>query len=400
HSRLMGDQKFEAPNFLRVDVVLNRAELFRNECKRLILETEKACRRMQSDDSKRLDQRVRDIQFLKKELELKLEEIVPEIDVLVDLQSRVRKALELNQEALRVTVLCLDERRRRAPSERMPDEVNTELLKEWETYEEVASLLQSVQEQISEQIRLNRSAKYHLERDLREKFEAQNIDNSCALMTVSSQLPDRKTETIIVYCFPFPFLPWAVTPKQWENISDLTMAKAEQQKSNSLSLRALVESVLAQTATDMQKQFKATTEALQLHIQQIKSTKSLQEEKLPKILSEINSQQKIREDLQAAIAENEHFLTLAQSRLALRQQRPGKEQCHDPAQAQLLAEVQQLTAHINKLREEVGQSEEEQRALARCQLDLKESIDTKANSLYIDEVICMQHREPIIIRNF
>ncbi|XP_021172531.2 tektin-1 [Fundulus heteroclitus] len=389
------DQKFEAPNFLRVDVVLNRAELFRNECKRLILETEKACRRMQSDDSKRLDQRVRDIQFLKKELELKLEEIVPEIDVLVDLQSRVRKALELNQEALRVTVLCLDDRRRRAPSERMPDEVNTELLKEWETYEEVASLLQSVQEQISEQIRLNRSAKYHLERDLREKFEAQNIDNSCALMTVHSihNLQMSKQNTAGLGSL-------AVTPKQWENISDLTMAKAEQQKSNSLSLRALVESVLAQTATDMQKQFKATTEALQLHIQQIKSTKSLQEEKLPKILSEINSQQKIREDLQAAIAENEHFLTLAQSRLALRQQRPGKEQCHDPAQAQLLAEVQQLTAHINKLREEVAQSEEEQRALARCQLDLKESIDTKANSLYIDEVICMQHREPIIIRNF
>ncbi|KAM4590059.1 tektin-1 [Fundulus diaphanus] len=386
------NQKFEAPNFLGVDVVLNRAELFRNECKRLILETEKSCRRMQSDDSKRLDQRIRDIQFLKKELELKLEEIVPEIDDLVDLQSRVRKALELNQEALRVTVLCLDERKKQAPSERLPDEVNTELLKEWETYEEVASLLQSVQEQISEQIRLNRSAKYHLERDLREKFEAQSIDNSCALMTVHNLQMSKQNTTGLASS--------AVTPKQWENISDLTMAKAEQQKSNSLSLRALVESVLAQTATDMQKQFKATTEALQLHIQQIKSTKSLQEEKLPKILSEINSQQKIREDLQAAITENEHFLTLAQSRLALRQQRPGKEQCHDPAQAQLLAEVQQLTAHINKLREEVAQSEEEQRALARCQLDLKESIDTKANSLYIDEVICMQHREPIIIRNF
>uniref|UniRef100_A0A3Q2Q1W4 Tektin n=1 Tax=Fundulus heteroclitus TaxID=8078 RepID=A0A3Q2Q1W4_FUNHE len=403
------DQKFEAPNFLRVDVVLNRAELFRNECKRLILETEKACRRMQSDDSKRLDQRVRDIQFLKKELELKLEEIVPEIDVLVDLQSRVRKALELNQEALRVTVLCLDERR-------MRDGVIINLIKKpcqqqhvccvcWEQQCIVHSFNVSTfheQEQRMMHIlflcsRLNRSAKYHLERDLREKFEAQNIDNSCALMTVHSIHNLQMSNSS---CFPFPFLPWAVTPKQWENISDLTMAKAEQQKSNSLSLRALVESVLAQTATDMQKQFKATTEALQLHIQQIKSTKSLQEEKLPKILSEINSQQKIREDLQAAIAENEHFLTLAQSRLALRQQRPGKEQCHDPAQAQLLAEVQQLTAHINKLREEVGQSEEEQRALARCQLDLKESIDTKANSLYIDEVICMQHREPIIIRNF
>ncbi|KAK5617023.1 hypothetical protein CRENBAI_016503 [Crenichthys baileyi] len=338
-------QKFGGPDFLNVEVALNRAELFRAECKRLILETEKACRRMQNDDSKRLDQRVRDIQFLKKELELKLEEIVPEIDVLVALNSRVMKALEKNKEALRVTILCLDERRKQAPSDRLQDEVNTELLKEWETFEEVASLLQNVQEQISEQIRS------------------------------------------------------AVTPKLWENISDLNIAKAEQQKSNSLSLRALVESVLGQMAADMQKQFEATTKAFQVNIQQLKSAKGQLEEKLPKILSEINSQQRIREDLQEAITENEHFLTLAKSRLALRQQRPGKEQCHDPAQAQLLAEVQQLIAHISKLHEEVAQSEEEQRALARCQLELKENIDSKASSLYIDEVVCMQHREPIIIRN-
>lgn len=34
--------------------------------------------------------------------------------------------------------------------------------------------------------RLNRSGKYHLEHDLKEKFEAQCIDNSCALMTICS----------------------------------------------------------------------------------------------------------------------------------------------------------------------------------------------------------------------
>lgn len=56
------------------------------------------------------DQRVRDIQFLKKELELKLEEIIVEIDVLIALQSRVGKALEACKEPLRVTVVCLEER--------------------------------------------------------------------------------------------------------------------------------------------------------------------------------------------------------------------------------------------------------------------------------------------------
>lgn len=56
------------------------------------------------------DQRVRDIQFLKKELELKLEEIIVEIDDLIALQSRVVKALEACKEPLRVTILCLEER--------------------------------------------------------------------------------------------------------------------------------------------------------------------------------------------------------------------------------------------------------------------------------------------------
>lgn len=56
------------------------------------------------------DQRVRDIQFLKKELEIKLEEIILAIDDLLVLQSRVGKALEACKEPLRVTVLCQEER--------------------------------------------------------------------------------------------------------------------------------------------------------------------------------------------------------------------------------------------------------------------------------------------------
>lgn len=74
-----------------------------------------------------------------------------------------------------------------------------------------------------------------------------------------------------------------VTLEQWENISDLNMAKAVQQKSNSMSLRALAESVLQQTAADMQKQFQATTAAFQLNIHQIKFTKDQMELKLPKV---------------------------------------------------------------------------------------------------------------------
>nr|XP_033493276.1 tektin-1 [Epinephelus lanceolatus] len=380
------------PNLVNIDAVQNHSELFRADCMRLMQQADKACKLMQGDDNRRLDQRVSDIQYLKKELELQLEEIIVEIDVLIALQSRVVKALEACKEPLTVTTLCLEERMKRFPSDRLRDDVERELLKEKEVIEGAASLLQSVLEQITEQIRLNRSAKYHLEKDLKEKSKAQCIDNSCALRTTNTINNLQITNTEL------PSL--TVTPKQWEKISDLNIAKAVQQKTNSVSLRAQVESVLEQTATDMQKQVQDTAAALQLNIQRIKSAKSQMEDKLTKILSEFANQQRIPEDLQVAITNSEQALSLAQARLALRWQRPGKEQCHDPAQSQLLAEVQQLTTHINKLREATSQSEEEQRALVRCQLELQESIEIKANSLYIDEVICTHHREPIIIHNF
>lgn len=74
-----------------------------------------------------------------------------------------------------------------------------------------------------------------------------------------------------------------MTPKQWENISEINIAKAEQQKANSVSLRALVESLLEQTFTDMQKQVQATTAAFKLSVQETKSAKSQMEDQLAKV---------------------------------------------------------------------------------------------------------------------
>lgn len=75
----------------------------------------------------------------------------------------------------------------------------------------------------------------------------------------------------------------SVTPMQWENISDINMAKAEQQRNNSMSLRALVESLLEQTAFDMQKQFQATTQVFQVNIQDLKKAKGQMEDQLSKV---------------------------------------------------------------------------------------------------------------------
>ncbi|XP_061537895.1 tektin-1 [Phycodurus eques] len=388
NTHLIGGSTLES-----IDVIRNHSKLFRGQCTRLIEDFSKSCQRLEDDDSERLDHRVRDIHFVKEELDLKLEENILEIEQLIALQNRVMKAIESCEEPLRVTLLCIDERNK--PPEKVDDEVGRELLKEADLTKGVMALMQRVAKQIAEQIRLNQSAKFQLERDLKEKYEAQQLDTSCALMTPHSlidtqQISNGKTGP--------PSL--SVTPAQWGNHSDFNIAKAEHEKRNSVSLRALVESLLAQTAVDMQKQFEATSAAFQFNIKQLKTVKSQMEEQLSKVLSEFTSQQRNRDDLLVAVAENEHFLSLAQARLDLRQQRPRKEQCHDPAQSQLLAEVDQLTCQIAKLHETVEQSEEQQRALVRCQLELQHNIEVKARLLYVDEVICGQLRKPIVIHNF
>ncbi|KAM3875385.1 tektin-1 [Diretmus argenteus] len=388
-------QQAGGTNLMHIETMRSHSERLTAESKRLIEESDKASKRLQQHANKKLDQRIQDIQFFRKELERNLEELVVEIDVLILCKSRVEKALEACTEPLRVTTLCLEERMKHPAGDRVNDEVARELLKEREVIEGVASLLQRTLEQMTEQIRLNRSAKYHLEKDLKDKHEAQCIDDSCALMTnrsLSNHQKPKDTDTAL------PSV--TVSPEEWEGFSDVNMAKAQREKSNSLSLRALVESLLEQTAADMQTQVQVTTSAFQRNVHRTRTTKAHMEDQLAKVVLEVGSQQRNMEALQVAIAEKEIPLRVAQARLSTRGQRPNKEQCHDQAQSHLLSEVQQLTNHISKMQEAAGQSQVKQRRLIRCQLELQENIELKANTLYIDEVICTQLREPVVIHRF
>ncbi|XP_028818406.1 tektin-1 [Denticeps clupeoides] len=404
-SRIMEPpQKFLPQDWRRAnDVQYNSAEAERTrserltaECKRLMEESDKCGKRMQQDTNQKLEHRIRDIKFWRMELKMRLDEMLQEIKTLMISRGRVERALESCTEPLRVTTLCLSERQKRVGIDLVHDEVEQELVKEMEITEGVAALLQRTLEQSNEQIRLNRSAVYYLEKDLRDKFQAEQIDDSCSVLTNTSSNNDDQLGKAM--CLQFSRT--IVTPEEWESFSDVNISKADKERSNSLSLRALVDRVLEQTATDMRNQYKSSSVAMEHNIQEVKSTKSLLEEHLCKVLAEIGSQERNLEYLKVAIGDKEGPLKVAQARLSARSQRPNVELCHDPAHLKLLSEVQELTAHVNRLKEAQSQSELELRALTRRQLALEEEIQIKSHSLYIDEVICTQLRQPIVIQSF
>ncbi|XP_063061879.1 tektin-1 isoform X2 [Engraulis encrasicolus] len=373
-----------------------RSERLTAESQRLMEQCDKTAKRMQAEASKKLEMRITDIKFWKLELDRKLDEVVRETENLITYRSRVQRALESCSEPLTVTIQCLAEREKRMGIDLVHDEVEVELMKQREVIEGVAALLERTLEQTNEQIRLNRSAKYYLEKDLQDKFKAENIDDFCSVLT--STYPD--SESTGAGAAMDHLAGNMVTPDEWETFSDINLLKVEKERTNSVALRSLVDNLLQQTAADMSTQHNTASSTLEMNVQRIKTAKATLEDHLSKVLAEVGSQEKNLEALRVALADKEGPLRVAQGRLQARSLRPNVELCHDAVQAQLLLEVQTLGEQINSLKATLAASEMELRALDRRQLALEEQIHSKAHALYIDEVVCTQLRQPIAIHNF
>ncbi|KAM9615931.1 tektin-1 isoform 1-T2 [Morphnus guianensis] len=384
----------------------SRSERTIAESQRLLDEIEKTTQKTQSDVNKKIEQRQEEIKFWRQELDNKLEQIVHETEVLLTFKTRLEKSLESCKEPLVIAQKCLLNRQRRAGIDLVHDEVEQELVKEAEVLQGVIALLGRTLEQTNEQIRLNRSTKYNLEMDLKDKFTASMIDDYCASLTNNS--PDiRYADNALKIEGNF------VSPEDWTDFSNINVEKADKQRNNSLALRALIDGILSQTVNDMRKQCEMVNVAFRNRVMEVKDAKHKLETLLAmrqcaalpsvgfvKVMNETASQEKNIAALRKAIADKEGPVKVAQTRLEARNHRPNVELCYDTVQYRLISEVQEITKNIQRLKDTLAQAETELKGLRRQQLSLEEEIQLKENTLYIDEVLCMQMRESLYINNF
>ncbi|NWJ02021.1 TEKT1 protein, partial [Crypturellus undulatus] len=375
------------------DAQKSSSERVAAESQRLMEETEKTTQKTQSDVNKKIEQRLEEIKFWKQELDDRLEQIVNETEVLLTFKTRVEKALESCKEPLFITQQCLLNRERRVGIDLVHDEVEQELLKEAEVIKGVTALLERTLGQTNEQIRLNRSAKYQLEMDLRDKFTALMIDDYCAGLT--NNTPDiRYTNNAV------KMEGNSVSLEDWIDFSNINIEKADKQRNSSLALRALIDRILSQTINDMRKQYETVNVAFRNRVKEVKDAKQKLETLLAVVMNETASQEKNITALEKAISDKEGPVQVAQTRLEARTHRPNVELCRDIVQYRLINEVEEITKNIQRLKDTLAQAKAELKGLSRQQLFLEEEIQVKENTLYIDEVLCMQMRESVSIKNF
>lgn len=379
--------------YANAEVERQAAERLVDESKRLDDETRKRAEKTQADVKKKLQQRLDDIRFWKKELDDKLDGIVKEIDSLVAFRTRVEKALQATDEPLHIARACLSNRESRLKIDLVHDDVQKELLKEVETLEGVQALLQRTLEESTEQLRLNRKAKYLLEKDLKDKFQAQDIDEYCEnLKNNSAGLAlcpgSAKIETN------------STSPEEWQDFSHENIENAERERQNSTSLRSNIDGILQQVSNDQRKQVDATNLAFNNRIAETKDTKGKLEDHLNKVILQIKEIEENISRLKKAIDDKEEPMKLAQTRLDTRTQRPNVELCRDAVQYRLIEEVGELNCSLEQLKSRLADTQDSLKGLTRRQLDLEDDINVKGNTIFIDEVECMGMRKSINIQQF
>lgn len=369
------------------------AERLIDESDRLIDETDVTTKKTQRDVNKKFEQRLDDITFWKDELNRKLDDTKHEIDTLVAYQTRLRNALEACQEPLAIVNQCLGYRENRVAIDLVHDDVERNLLKERETICGVMALLQKTLDQTTEQIRVMRSRRFQLEKDLKDKFMALDIDQDCRnLRDDHSALRAKggvaKIETN------------SSTPEDWQGYTNENIDKAEKDRKCSVDLRAVIDSLLNTTANDMQQQTDDTNLAFDKRIRETQDTKGKLEDHLARVLGQIRDMENNIDKLNKAIGDKSGPIALSTTRLDTRTNRPNVELCRDPVQYRLINEVAELETNVGRLRGTLAQAEMELKGLIREHLNLEEDIDIKSKSVHIDNVQCMGLRQSIKIKRY
>ncbi|XP_040484135.1 tektin-1 [Ursus maritimus] len=372
----------------RAEAQRSRSERLVAESQRLVDEIEKTTRKSQSDVDKKLEQRLEEVRFWKKELDNKLEQLVYATDDLLTYKTRLVNALESMKEPLHITQTCLEYREKRVGIDLVHDEVEQELVKEAEIICGVMALLTRTLEEVSEQIRLNRSAKYNLEKDLKDKFVALTIDDVCFSLNNNSPNIHYSEKAVRVE-------PHSVSLEDWLDFSNSNVEKADRQRNNSLALKALVDRILSQTASDLRRQCDVVDTAFRTGLKETKAARDQLAAHLAKVMEEIACQEKNISVLEKAILDQEGPAKVAHTRLETRTQRPNVELCRDVAQYRLLQEVGEIAHNVARLKEALAQAQVELKGLNRRQLALQEEIQVKESTIYIDEVLCTHTRKSI-----
>ncbi|RDD37820.1 Tektin-1 [Trichoplax sp. H2] len=368
--------------------VLNARRL-REEAQYLCADTEVTTHQAQQKVDHELNDRVSNIQQVSNQLSSQLQATNEEIETLLRFKDRLERCLGSATEPTIVTAKrCLEEREKRIGIDKTVDNVDKSLREELTLALNIQPVLQKTLDDTIEQIRLLRSCKKALEKDLQNKNSAHMIDSQCSTLKNSSAGLGYHTDVAKIDTK-------SVTPETWLKFSHKNVIKAENERQNSIALRSHIEKVIDETDKSLKAADEKVDSALVERVGESEAARIYLDEQLAQVTGEIMQMEENVSVLVEAIRRKYPNMQIAQTRLSYRSKRPDIELCRDPVQYRLLDEVGQINASVEILQQKLQESEASLKNLRRHQLALDDEISVKATTLSIDRDFCLRLRSEL-----
>ncbi|CAG9857876.1 unnamed protein product [Phyllotreta striolata] len=341
-----------------------------------------------------IDEKIKDLEFNISEIERQRKELCKEIECLGVYTDRMHHCLKfIEDKADPVNEKCLIQRERRVGIDYCVDGVEIELKKERRVIEGAVAMLTRTLEQANEQMRRLRSYFYFIDRDLDDKERSKTID------LFNKSRTNTSLELSIYHGFA-PLDPSNITMQEWEKFCMDNIQNAAKEIYTCRQLRVYVDTLLRQAVYDLVTQFNATNNAFRSRIEELKDSKTKMEVHHSEVMRLANEAGQAITRLKKALSEKEGHTALAHTRLGNRAHRPSAELCRDPVEFSLVKEVGDLRQNCNFLQQRLAEAHASLRYLLKTQIQLEEDINTKTNTLKIDEVDCMTLRQEMDYHDF
>uniref|UniRef100_A0A4W3JG24 Tektin n=1 Tax=Callorhinchus milii TaxID=7868 RepID=A0A4W3JG24_CALMI len=373
-------------NYRESESSRHSAVRLRVDTARLIQDKEQITRKIQSETSKNLGERVSDIVYWKSELTHETDQVIREIHALTEAKKRLERSLAETESPLQVAQECLYHREKRMGIDLVHDDVEKLLLKEVDCIKSCQERMRRHLNRTITQLASNRAAQHELERDLSDKSMAQRIDDKCHQL--------RNTSDGISYYRGVERVDATISvPESWAKFTDDNVLRSQSERSTSAKLRDDIENLLNATSNELWSQFNAVNVSFTHRISETANAKNKLQTHLAKTLQEIFQTEMTIQGIKRAIKDKEAPLKVAQTRLDERTRRPNVELCRDPVQHRLVNEVWTLDTSIQTLQQRLEEAEDMLQMLVHTKAALEYDLSIKANSLFVDQEKCMGMRK-------
>mmetsp|Transcript_4061 Transcript_4061/g.4636 ORF Transcript_4061/g.4636 Transcript_4061/m.4636 type:complete len:426 (-) Transcript_4061:553-1830(-) len=309
-----------------------------------------------------------------------LEESLAKTGVEISKMAAIKKYLEEQKmkvdSHLRQNVDRRGHRAARPGRELVHDTPHKELKRQTELLQDSGSKLESKIQDVSRSLEKLKTIKSSLTADLNDKAAALDLDNKCLEMVATDgtfgipNMPDHGSTGL---------------PFGWKKSTHQGVEDASDAHRMAAKLRKHAFHVTNRRRMMEKEQHDSLQAALSSKINEISKLRDVLTDNLSQVNEEIARATKVKQKLEASIAEKMPHLNLAKQRYNTRAKRPQREAIHDEVEHALLLQYKELKETVHDLQAKLQQVNLHLSQLAKTKAELEGNIADKSANLRMDQ---------------